>query len=195
VETVDYYNEHAEEFYRDTIGLNMEGLYAPFLSLVPKGGRILDAGCGSGRDSVYFMHEGYDVTAFDASSALVSLSARKLGDKVHCLSFHQISFDREFDGVWACASLLHVPRSEMGDAINKLAHALKQDGVLYASFKYGDKEEIIDGRLFSFYDEASFNKLIRGNSHLSLINLWKTEDVRKSRPNEYWLNVLLRRSQ
>lgn len=191
--TIDYYNDNAEDFYRDTINLAMEGLYAPFLALIPEGGRILDAGCGSGRDSFYFISKGYDVLAFDAAPALVALSSRLLDNKVHNLSFQQIEFENEFDGIWACASLLHISRKEMDDVINRLIRALKPAGILYASFKFGDKEEEKDGRFFNYYNEVSFHSLLQGHAALSLLNSWQTEDVRESRRSEQWFNVLLKK--
>jgi SAM-dependent methyltransferase len=193
VELIEHYNENAEEFYRDTIDLDMDELYAPFLSLIPKGGRILDAGSGSGRDSLYFIHKGYDVTAIDASQALVTLSSRSLGDRVHHLSFQQLEFENEFDAAWACASLLHVPRKEMDDVINRIVKSLKPIGFIYASFKYGDKEEIHNNRFFNYYDEASFDQLLRQHTLLSLIRSWKSADVRESRRSEYWFNALLKK--
>lgn len=191
--TADYYNRHADRFFRETVNLNMEELYAPFLSLVPAGGSILDAGCGSGRDSLSFSRRGYRVTAFDASEQLVERSAKLTGLPVLRLSFQQLDYEDEFDGVWACASLLHVPRAQMRDVLARLARALKPGGVLYASFKYGDGEWEQGGRFFNSYDEDSFAALTREHPSLILDRHWKSEDVRRGRENQIWYNALLRK--
>ena len=191
--TIDYYNRHADRFFRESFDLDMEELYAAFLSLVPAGGDILDAGCGSGRDSLFFSRRGYRVTAFDASEQLAVLSARLTGLPVLRLTFQQIDFEGEFDGVWACASLLHVPRGEMDDVLARLASALKPGGVMYASFKYGDGEWEQGGRFFNSYDEGSFAALTRQHPSLTLHRQWQSEDVRPGREKQLWFNALLRK--
>lgn len=191
--TRTYYSENAQEFYDGTVNLDMGYQYKSFLKMIPKGGKILDAGCGSGRDSLYFKKKGYMVVAFDYSEALVKLASDLIGSSVLHMSFNDVAFIEEFDGVWACASLLHVPKNEMEGAIAKLAKALKPDGILYVSFKYGNKEEVRKGRLFSDYTESSFQALIKNISSLKIIKHWKTEDVRPKRKGEYWLNVLMRK--
>lgn len=108
--TLDYYNENAEAFFQNTACADMRHLYKRFLPLIPAGGRILDLGCGSGRDSRYFIEQGFQVTAADGSEALCRLASRYIGQEVLCMDFRDLAFKNCFDGVWACASLLHVPR-------------------------------------------------------------------------------------
>ncbi len=191
--TIDYYDEYAQEFYDSTVGADMRQFYAPFLALIPAGGHILDAGCGSGRDSRYFLERGYRVTAFDAAAGLVALSSRLLNQQVLHLTFHELAFDGAFDGVWACASLLHVPRAMMDDVLGRLTRALKLGGAMFASFKYGDWEGERNGRFFNSYDEASFDALVAQHPALEVVMVWKTEDVRGERTGEFWLDVLLRK--
>jgi 2-polyprenyl-3-methyl-5-hydroxy-6-metoxy-1,4-benzoquinol methylase len=188
-----YYNEHAEQFCAQTLPLDLGALYAPFLALLPPGATILDAGCGSGRDSLFFQQQGYQVTAMDAAAKMVELAAQQLGQPVLHLSFQALEAQAAFDGIWACASLLHVPRVQMDDVMARLARALKGGGVLFASFKYGDAEQTRDGRYFNGYDEAAFATLIAAQPELELVRLWQTDDVRAGRGGERWLNVLLKR--
>ncbi len=98
------------------------------------------------------------------------------------------------DGVWACASLLHVARSRISVATDKLAEALKVGGLLYASFKYGNGEIMRNGRSFNSYDETAFMDLIKNHVNRKLIKTWRTEDAQKDQTNDIWLNVLLRKS-
>src|SRR5512140_122033 len=111
--TLDYYEENAEAFDQRTRDVDMSPIYEEFLPLLPAGGYILDAGCGTGRDSAEFLKRGFRVLAMDASKAMVARAAKRIGQPVLNISFAQMQFDHEFDGVWACASLLHVPRREM----------------------------------------------------------------------------------
>jgi SAM-dependent methyltransferase len=160
---------------------------------LPHRGKILDAGCGSGRDSLYFKKQGFKVTAFDASAELVRLSSHLLEQQVFQLSFNEVCFRNEFEGVWACASMLHVPKTDMPTTLGKLINSLKEEGILYASFKYGASEDMRGNRFFNSYDETSFSSLLEGIPNLSVVKMWISEDLRKDRPNEYWLNVLLRK--
>lgn len=189
--TIDYYNKNAEQFFHETVNINMEEFYAPFLSHVPKGGRILDAGCGSGRDSLYFIKHGYEVTAFDAAERLVEMSSKLISQQVYRKEFQCLDYEDEFDGIWACASLLHIPHIQIDDVFERLARALKVSGVLYVSFKYGDFEGEEGERFFNYYDETSFSSLLVKHPNLKQIRRWCSSDQRQHKHNVLWLNVLL----
>ncbi|MDO6355149.1 methyltransferase domain-containing protein [Caloramator sp. CAR-1] len=192
-DTINYYNENAIDFYNNTKDANMAELYEKFLTFLPKGAKILDLGCGSGRDTKFFLENGYECVAADASIEMVKLSSELTGKKTLHLRFDEIDFDEEFDGVWACASLLHARRSEMDDIFKRIYKALRKDGIFYSSFKYGDKEEFRNGRFFNFYDEKSFNELLKRNGYFELLEMFITTDVREGRQDEKWLNVLVRK--
>jgi SAM-dependent methyltransferase len=168
-------------------------LTALILSLLPPGAHILDAGCGSGRDSGAFLERGYEVTALDASEAMVKLASHHIGRPVLHMSFDQVQFREHFDGVWACASLLHVPRHSMAQVLEQPGMALKAGGVMYASFKYGEGEAVRDGRLFNDYDEGSLRDSLRNRPELEILKLWRTTDLRPHCSDVTWLNVLLRK--
>jgi SAM-dependent methyltransferase len=191
--TYQYYVKAAGAFYQSTVNLDMAELYEPFLKLIPEGGKILDAGCGSGRDALYFKQNGYSVTAFDYSEELVKLASEHTGEMLLCLSFEDMEFEDEFNGIWCCASLLHISRKEMKDVFLGLTKALMNNGFLYASFKYGDSEEFRNGRFFSNWNEDEINQLVENIAGLKLYKYWETEDVRKNRKGEYWLNVLFQK--
>ena len=189
--TIDFYNQNAEWFFKESVNINMTALYEPFLNLLPPGAHILDAGCGSGRDSLYFLNKGYKVTAIDASKELSKLASELINQSVLNISFQELDFENEFDGVWASASLLHIPRNEISKVLNRIAKSLKQDGVLYASFKYDDKEYEKGGRYFNCYDEYSINELIDKNTSLTIIKGWTSNDSRLGREDEIWLNCFV----
>ena len=192
--TIQYYNTNAKDYFENTVNLDLTQFYDPFLELIPEQGKkILDAGCGSGRDSLFFKKKGFEIIAFDASEELVKLSSDLLKQPVLHMTFEDLSFSNEFDGIWTCASLLHVPKDQMPAVLKKLADALKENGILYASFKYGNGEYVNKGRLFTSYDKASFEKLVSRKPNLKVVKMWLTEDVRPDRAGEMWLNVLLKK--
>lgn len=192
-ETLEYYNKNALDFYYNTKDADMQTLYDFFLKYLDKGAKILDLGCGSGRDTKYFLDKGYDVIALDASIEMVKLSSKLTGRKTVHKTFNELDYDNELDGIWACASLLHISRKEIDNILYKISRALKPNGVLYASFKYGDKEEFRNGRFFNFYEEESFGELIDKHPYFEVIETLITKDVRQGREDEKWFSVILRK--
>jgi SAM-dependent methyltransferase len=171
----------------------MSALYKPFLEPVPENGRILDAGCGSGRDSLYFKRRGYQVEAFDGSAEMCRLAARLIGQPVRQKTFEEVDWVSEFDGVWACASLLHVGHKDIDSVLERLTRSLRAGGVLYVSFKKRDGDWEQSGRFFSGYSQESLFRLLAKHPVLVPISIWTTADARPSRIEEKWLNALLRK--
>jgi cyclopropane fatty-acyl-phospholipid synthase-like methyltransferase len=189
-ETLAYYNQNADAFIEGTQSADMSAQYRFFLNHLTPGGKLLDLGCGSGRDSAYFSSLGFDVTAIDGSEELCKRVKTLYGINAHCVKFEDLSFDSEFDAVWACASLLHVSKADMPSILRKVSKALKLDGILYASFKYGNTERINGGRFFNDYTEDDIGTLFTPENQLTLLEYWITEDVRPDRAGERWLNII-----
>jgi SAM-dependent methyltransferase len=192
--TIDYYNRNHSKYRTRTKDQDLSELYAPFLKLLPPHGRILDAGCGVGRDLKHFGDLGYQVEGIDASIELLK-HARLISDApCNLLAFEDVHWVGEFDGVWACASLLHLSKNIIRDAVGGLTRALKKDGVLYASLQKGEGEhQLSDGRFFAKYGTAELEKIISETDGLELINIWKTIDSSGTRPNIVWINFLAKR--
>ncbi len=188
----DYYDRNAEEYFHTTRSVDMSPLYSRFLDLVPPGAAILDAGCGSGRDAKRFIELGYRVTAMDASPKMAALAESYLGQPVDVLRFQDISYCDRFDGIWACASLLHVPLKELMSAFQRLRNALRDNGILYVSFKYGAGEYERDGRRFTHMNEDLFSRMMDQIGRFTEIDVWVSEDRRSDRADELWFNGLLR---
>lgn len=191
-ETLSYYRDQTETFVLDTQAVDMAPLYAHFLPYLHGNARILDAGCGSGRDARAFAERGFQVTAFDASPAMAAVAEAHSGAPVAVLRFQEIAWREAFDGIWACASLLHVPTAELPDVMHRLGRALKLGGILYASFKYGHGEQMRNGRHFTDLDEAGLADLLKHVGSFVEIETWVTCDRRPGRESERWLNSLLR---
>ena len=191
--TIDYYNQNAEAFFGATATVNVEPLYERFLSVLPPTGRVLDAGCGSGRDAKAFADKGFSVDAFDASHELAQLASDFTGQRVEVMSF--LDFDRRhiYDGIWACASLLHVSQPDLEQALQRLWRGLKPDGVLYVSFKHGTGEREQGGRVFTDATEAQLQSWVQALDGVVSTDIWLTVDQRPNRQEE-WVNGLFRKA-
>jgi SAM-dependent methyltransferase len=189
--TSAYYEQHARQFFDETVAVDMSPLYERILRRVPHGGCILDAGCGSGRDTRAFLERGYHVVAFDASQNLADLASAHTGLPIRVLRFQDIDWHARFDGIWACASLLHVPAAELPYVLTLMAKALKPQGVIYASFKYGQGERDHNGRRFTDLNEAGLAALLQAVHCLDELETWVTTDLRPGRETESWLNTVL----
>ena len=192
--TISYYNCHAQQFNQETNNLDMQALYAPFLACVPLPAKILDAGCGSARDAAVFQAMGYEVEAFDASLEMVKIASIRLGKPVFHQKFQAFESKVLFDGIWACASLLHVSNQELPEVLQRLSKALVIDGVLYASFKYGDSEVWRNGRFFNDQTLETIVQITAIQSKLILETYWITADVRPFRHQDQWLNLIFRKT-
>ncbi len=187
---MNYYDLNAREFFDGTVNADMSPHYREFLSQIPENSHILDAGCGSGRDTLMFKSLGYEVTSIDGSMEMCKLASEYAGQDVIHLQFQEISFTQLFDGIWASASLLHVPSNELGIVLTKLKNSLKENGVLYASFKYGDFEGERNGRYFNDLTETTASEAF---SDFEVIKTWITCDARKDRLDEKWVNILVKK--
>lgn len=192
--TIEYYNNNADLFMNNTIDVEFSGIQEWFLSQLQPGSLILDFGCGTGRDSYYFLKKGYRVEACDGSEMMVRIATQVTGISVKHMLFSELNEIERYDGIFACASILHVPSSELPVILKKMKRAVKRKGILYLSFKYGTFEGFRNGRYFTDLTERGLEKLIRDVDGLEIINTKITADVRTERQNEKWLNVLLRRS-
>lgn len=189
-ETLTYYNQNADAFVEGTQNADMSEQYRYFLKHLAPNCRILDLGCGSGRDSAYFSSLGFEVTAVDGSEELCKRVKANYGIDAIRIKFEDIPFAAEFDAIWACASLLHVKKADMPNVMDKVSAALKPGGILYASFKYGSDERVSNGRFFNDYTENYIDTLLTPENQLTLLECWITEDVRPDRSGERWINFI-----
>ena len=199
-DTIKYYEKEYETFILETIEADTEVLRRRFLRLIPDNGDILDLGCGSGRDTKAFIDAGYRVSAIDGSEEICHAASEYTGIDVKCMDFFDIKAVEAYDGIWACASVLHVEKGRIPKLLEVLSRALKKGGVLYLSFKYGDHDGFRDGRHFTDLNENGFSELLDSlycesvtRDEFELVDEWKSEDVRRGK-NVEWLNVILRKS-
>lgn len=190
-DTIAFYDRNAAHFAAQTADLDMSPLYERFLRHVPAGGRILDAGCGVGRDTQAFAQRGFNVVAFDASAEMVRLTRERTAGlvEVHHMRFEDVAWQEEFEGIWACASLLHVPPTTFPIIALRFTQMLRPGGAWYMSFKLGTGERSAAGRLFVDHTAMSLRAAF-SNLSLTIVETWTSEDVRPGRKVENWLNTI-----
>ena len=162
--TLDYYNKEADVFFENTVSVDFSKIQEMFLKHIKPGGRILDLGCGSGRDSRAFLERGYEVVAVDGSRELAKIAG---------------------------AYILHLLREEIAAVMRRMAAHLAEGGCFYASFKYGEFQGERNGRYFTDMTEESFRELLEGVPGLAIEEYFSSGDVRAGRESERWLNVMM----
>ncbi len=199
--TLSYYNQNASKFISDTVNAEMESKLDLFLNAIqdlhkdtdPNGLSLLDLGCGSGRDTKYFLQHGYHVTAMDGSKELVKIASAYTGINIEQMDFHEFHAQDAYDGIWACASILHLPMKDLPDMFQSIYLALRKDGVFYTSMKYGDFEGDRNGRYYTDLNEERMEVILHTVPGFRIIKEWTSSDVRPGRNQEKWLNILLQR--
>lgn len=191
--TITYYNSNAKAFAAGTVSVDFESTQKRFTDKLPQKSVILDFGCGSGRDTKYFISQGYLVEAVDGSVELCRLASEYTGIDVKNMSFHELAEVEKYDGIWACSSILHLPVKELADVMRKMVTALKTNGIIYTSFKYGTFSGERNGRYFTDMTENTFTDFIEKIENVGIEEMWVTSDVRPNRGEEKWLNLILRK--
>ena len=192
--TLTYYNQNARSYTAATQTLDFRLIQDRFLSHMPRSARILDFGCGFGRDTRYFLNHGFQVDAVDGSPEMCRIAGEYTGIPIRQMLFQELDTVDTYDGIWACASILHLSRSELTDVFHRMAAALRKNGMIYASFKYGSFEGERNGRYFTDFTEKNFAEFAGRFSELVIQEMWISGDVRSERGEERWLNTILQKS-
>lgn len=186
------YNVSSTKFLKDRMQGNMEAIYQPFLERIPKKGIILDAGCGSGRDSLYFKKIGHLVIPMDTSEQICELAGEAIGQAVLFCRFQDVHFKLPFNGVWACGSLIHLESSELVHVLRHLYWYLRQGGTLYTAFHYGSFEGQREGEFYLDLEEQKATKIFTEAGY-EIEKMWITGQEIRSGVNRKWLNILARK--
>ena len=192
--TLKYYNENAQSFASGTVSVKFTEVQDKFLEKLNPDAYILDFGCGAGRDTKYFLSRGYQMDAVDGSEQLCRIASEYTGIKVRQMLFQELDEKEKYDGIWACASILHLPKKQLREVLKNMYAALKSKGWIYTSFKYGEFEGERNGRYFTDFTIEGFKEYLQDIPELQIEEYWITGDVRPGRGEEKWLNLILRKS-
>ena len=189
--TIDYYDNNAKEYFDLTVSADMTKYYNMFLKYIKKKGKILDFGCGSGRDSLYFKNRGYEVYPLDGSIELCKLASSYTGLDVKCMNFFDFNEVNIYDGVWACSSLVHVNKRNLINILKKLRDSIKEEGVIYLSLKNGEGQELTDdGRYYNFMTHEKLLS-IADETNLEEIEFLSSKSITNPNEKKCWNNHIL----
>lgn len=191
--TLQFYEAYASDYAKSTVSVDMSPNRNHFMERLQKSAYILDFGCGSGRDTKVFLDHGYRVDAADGCEKLCQIASDYTGIKVKHMMFHELSVDNQYDGIWACASLLHLPYTKLKDVLVKLKAALKDNGILYMSFKYGKEEKVINGKHYTYMDKAKLETMIHDIKGIAIDDIWYSQDLMPGRESETWTNIIVKK--
>ena len=192
--TINYYEENAKVFASETLYADMSSFYQPFLKEIKEGGLILDAGCGSGRDSLFFKKKGYEVEAMDASKEMCKEAKKVLNQEVRCCFFEDLKEEEVYDGIWCCASLLHVKKNEMATTLKHLLSTLKKGGIFYACWQKGSEERMVGERYYADYTKEQLEEMLKHVQGKELLKFWESEDVLQDPPRtKIWMNIIMKK--
>lgn len=192
MDSIDYYNENAALYFETTVDADLSDEIDEFSKHLEEGSSVLDLGCGSGRDALTFYERGFHTTALDGSEEMCKLAEIYTDLEVLCMKFEDLDFINVFDGVWACASLIHVPKKEIGNVLQKVTDALKQNGILFMSFRHGNFEGYENRRYFSDYNKEELVSLIGKITGLEYIDIRLSRDRLKE--DQEWITVYAKKT-
>ena len=192
--TIEYYNKNAETYFEQTVEANLQVVYDEFLSRIPAKSYILDFGCGSGRDSKFFIENGYKVKAIDGSIEMCKLASKYINQDVEYMKFEELDEENVYDGIWACSSIVHVEKEKLAHILNKMIKALKQNGVIFVSFKKGTGYEIKEGKYYNFLVKEEFEKILENlNTNVKIICYRENISNSKRPKASEWSNIILQK--
>lgn len=189
--TLNWYDQNASDYVRKTRNTDMHYACQRFLEDTFTGAEILDFGCGSGRDTKFFLSKGMKMTAWDGSPAIVREACAYTGISVVNRTFQDLNETERYDGIWACASVLHLPYEDLKEVFTKMMAAIRKEGIIYMNFKYGTFEGYRDDRWYTDMNIEKAADLILPHRDALLLECWKSHDALDR--NQDWLNLIVRK--
>ena len=193
--TLEYYNKNAKAYCEQTLEGNMQENYDKFLDHLPTNAYILDFGCGSGRDSKYFLEKGYKVKVIDGSIEMCKLASKYINQEIICMNFEELKDINTYDGIWACSSILHVEKENLPNILNKMVDALKVNGIIYTSFKIGEGFEIKEEKYYNYLTKNEMIQILKDlNRNVKLIDYFETlPSTKRIAKNTIWGNFIIKK--
>lgn len=193
--TLEYYNKNAQLYCEQTLIGNLQENYEKFLSRLPKKAYILDFGCGLGRDSKYFIDNGYKVKAIDGSIEMCKLASKYIKQEVDCMRFDELDDINIYDGIWACSSILHIEKENLSSILTKMINALKVNGVIYTSFKIGEGYEVKEGKYYNYLTKEEMELILNTISkNVKMIDYFETlPSTKRNAKGTIWGNFIIKK--
>ncbi|MCX7084656.1 MAG: class I SAM-dependent methyltransferase [Methylococcales bacterium] len=189
--TIDHYNQNAEAFWDGTKDHDVTQNYEAFLSPFPNDKKldILDLGCGPGRDVYYFRSLGHRPVGLDGSDVFCAMARKYTGCQILCQKFLSLQLSKQaYDGIFANASLFHVPSQELPRILAELYVALRPGGILFLSNPRGN-EEGWSGQRYGHYMQFEFsNQLIEAAGYKVLNHYYRPSG--KPIHEQPWLAII-----
>lgn len=187
-ETISYYDNNAEEYYRTTVNVDMDALRNKFASLLPDGANVIDMGCGSGRDVRALSDMGFHTVGLDASTELAEMANEKLGVDIIEGDMSKWVSDTPYDGIWCCASIIHLTSEEKKAFFRNLEYNLKEGGIIYISVKEGIEEGSDDkGR---YINNSTLGELEQYLTEAGCVIIETSSTKDRMKRDTTWLNVI-----
>lgn len=191
---LEYYNKNAKTYFEQTINGNLQENYDRFLEKIPNKGYILDFGCGSGRDSKYFLEKGYQVKAIDGSIEMCKLASEYINQEVKCMKFDELEDENLYDGIWACASIIHVEKENLPNILQKMIKALKPNGSIYISIKKGSGYQIKEGTYYNHVTLEEVTHLLEKlDMNTKIIDYFDTLSSVNRPDKPIWANFIIQK--
>ena len=197
LKTIQTYNEYAEKYFQSHHSAEaIKNLLELFIENLD-GKRILDVGCGPGRDAKFFADLGYEVVGIDLSEKLLEIARKNVPKaKFYLMDMRNLDFPNNyFDGIWACASFLHVPRKDAQKTLNEFYRVLRENGLIYISVREGRGERFVKSkqygekeRYFVYYSSVELRKLIENGGFKVFEEL-----IEKEKDGDTWINIFARK--
>lgn len=193
--TIDFYELNAHRYAGLTSSVDLSQLRSRFIKHLPPHARVLDVGCGAGRDLRAFKAAGFEAEGIEPAPALARIAREFSGCPVSVTTIDKLEANGKFDGVWACASLLHLRVAELPEALARIRRALRDPGIFFMSMQRGAGENAApDGRFYCLYEESEILDAVNGQGFVPL-DVWESGDALPERQAIRWINLLARSSQ
>ena len=187
----EFYEKHHQQYFDDTVAINPASFLEPLVDVLDPGASILDVGCGSGRDLLWFKQHGFKPTGFEQSPGLVQLAQKHSGCPVIEGDFFHFDFSfLHFDALISVGSLVHVPAEIFEKTLLHIVKALSSEGVMLITLKEGEGlSHAGDGRIFTLWSPDTLENIFSKNN-FELINF--SRKISKLRSDDIWLGYVLK---
>lgn len=198
--TINSYDKTAVDYYKRVSEFELLPEITEFIKIVKKDGKILDLGCGPGHHSNFFSNQNFKVTGIDLSSEMIKLAKKEFTDiDFKVMDISDLDFEvNTFDGIWASASLLHIPKNNIKLILKKIKEILVNNGILYISLKEGKGSEIFNDvryggvdKFYVYYQLEEIKNILK-DVGFDILEI-KLKEKRTNYDTNSWLHIFCKK--